>query len=92
MNANDGWTIPMAIAKFAEQGMPVDEARFRLAVTRMARLRRIGETRQPAGSKGGRGNAVYEIGDLQRLHADVAKWIPARDDTSCLSPLRFCRI
>jgi len=74
----DGWTIPMACEKFAEQGMPVDEARFRLAVTRMARLRRIGETRQPAGSKGGRGNAVYEIADLQRLHADVAKWIPAQ--------------
>jgi len=67
----------MAVAKFAEQGVPVDEARFRLAVTRMARLRRIGETRQPPGSKGGRGHPLYEIGDLQRLHADVAKWIPA---------------
>jgi len=76
MSAADGWTIPMAVAKFAEQGMPVDEARFRIAVTRMARLRRVGETRQPPGSKGGRGHPVYEIGQLQRLHADVAKWIP----------------
>ena len=69
----------MAVAKFAEQGMPVDEARFRIAVTRMARLKRVGETRQPPGSKGGRGHPVYEIGDLQRLHADVAKWIPPQD-------------
>ena len=81
MSAADGWTIPMAVAKFAEQGMPVDEARFRIAVTRMARLRRIGETRQPPGSKGGRGHPVYEIGQLQRLHADVAKWIPPPGDT-----------
>jgi hypothetical protein len=75
----DGWTIPEACAEFERAGMPVDEARFRIAVTRMARLRRIGETRQPPGSKGGRGNSLYEIGDLQRLHADVAKWIPAQD-------------
>ena len=58
--------------------MPVDEARFRMAVTRVARLRRIGETRQPPGSKGGRGHPLYEIGSLQRLHADLAKWIPAQ--------------
>ena len=58
----------MAIAKFAEQGMPVDEARFRIAVTKMARLRRIGETRQPPGSKGGRGQVLYDIGQLQNLH------------------------
>jgi hypothetical protein len=81
VSAADGWTIPMAVAKFAEQGMPVDEARFRIAVTRMARLRRVGETRQPPGSKGGRGHPVYEIGQLQRLHADVAKWIPPPGDT-----------
>ena len=81
MSAADGWTIPMAVAKFAEQGMPVDEARFRIAVTRMARLRRVGETRQPPGSKGGRGHPVYQIGQLQRLHADVAKWIPPPGDT-----------
>ena len=74
----DGWTIPMACEQFELQGVPVDEARFRIAVTRMARLRRVGETRQPPGSKGGRGHPVYEIGQLQRLHADVAKWIPAQ--------------
>jgi cytochrome c556 len=77
VSADDGWTISMAVAKFAEQGMPVDEDRFRIAVTKMARLPRIGETRQPAGSKGGRGNPLYEIWQLQQLHKDVAKWIPA---------------
>ena len=80
MTAADGWTIPMACEQFAEAGMPVDEARFRIAVTRVARLRRVGETRQPPGSKGGRGHPVYEIGQLQRLHADVAKWIPPPGD------------
>ena len=74
----------MAIAKFAEQGMPVDEARFRIAVTRMARLRRIGEARPPgAGSKGGRGQALYDIGQLQRLHAALSPWLttPQHDRT-----------
>jgi hypothetical protein len=82
VSAADGWTIPMACEQFKRQGMPVDETRFRIAVTKMARLRRIGETRQPPGSKGGRGHPLYEIGSLQRLHADVAKWIPAQDPGS----------
>jgi hypothetical protein len=67
----------MACEQFAEAGMPVDEARFRLAVTRVARIPRIGEIRQPPGSKGGRGQSLYDIGQLQQLHKDVAKWIPA---------------
>jgi hypothetical protein len=67
----------MACEQFAQAGMPVDEARFRIAVTKMARIPRIGETRQPPGSKGGRGNPLYEIWQLQQLHKDVAKWIPA---------------
>jgi hypothetical protein len=74
-----GWTIAEAVAEFERAGMPVDEARFRIAVTRMARLGRVGETRQPPGSKGGRGQARYDIAKLQRLHSDVAKWIPAQD-------------
>jgi cytochrome c556 len=72
-----GWTIAEAVAEFERAGMPVDPARFRIAVTRMARLKRVGETRQPPGSKGGRGQARYEIWQLQLLHKDVAKWIPA---------------
>jgi hypothetical protein len=66
MSAADGWTIPMACEKFAEQGMPVDEARFRIAVTRVVRLGHTGE--MPPGAKGGRGQFVYEIGQLQQLH------------------------
>ncbi len=77
MTAADGWTIPMACEQFAEAGVPVDEARFRLAVTRMARLKRIGE--MPSGPQGGRGQILYDIGQLQLLHKDVAKWIPARE-------------
>lgn len=72
-----GWTIAEAVAEFERAGMPVDEARFRIAVTRMARLKHTGEIRQPPGSKGGRGQSLYDIGQLQRLHKDVAKWIPA---------------
>lgn len=66
--ASDGWTIPEALRQFADAGMPVDEARFRIAVTRGVRIRRAGEMRQPPGSKGGRGQVVYDIGQLQRLH------------------------
>jgi hypothetical protein len=64
----DGWTIPMAVAEFERAGAPVDPARFRVAVTRVARISRTGETRQPPGSKGGRGQVLYDIGQLQRLH------------------------
>jgi len=63
----------MACEQFAEAGMPVDEARFRIAVTRVARLPRAGE--MPAGEKGGRGYALYEIGELQRLHSALAPWL-----------------
>jgi hypothetical protein len=71
----------MACEQFAQAGMPVDEVRFRIAVTKMARIPRIGETRQPPGSKGGRGNPLYEIWQLQQLHKDVAKWCPAQDSS-----------
>ena len=66
--ALDGWTLAMACEQFAEAGAPVDEARFRWAVTRVVRLQRIAELRQPPGSKGGRGLTLYEIGRLQQLH------------------------
>jgi hypothetical protein len=65
----EGWTIPQACEQFAEQGMPVDEARFRIAVIRGLRIRRTGEMRKPKGSEGGRGQLLYDIGQLQRLHA-----------------------
>ena len=65
--ALDGWTLAMACEQFAEAGVPVDEARFRIAVTRVVRLARIGE--MPSGAKGGRGLTRYEIGRLQNLHS-----------------------
>ena len=67
----------MAVAQFAEAVMPVDEARFRIAVTRVARLPRTGEMQ--AGEKGGRGRALYEVGELQRLHSALAPWLVIRE-------------
>jgi len=69
----DGWTIADAIAEFERAGMPVDPARFRIAVTRVARLARTGEMK--SGERGGRGQALYDIGQLQRLHAALAPWL-----------------
>ncbi len=73
-----GWTIAEACTEFASAGMPVDEARFRLAVTRVARIPRVGET--PSGEKGGRGKLLYDIGQLQRLHSALAPWLTAAPD------------
>ena len=67
------WTIAEAVEQFAAAGMPVDEDRFRIAVTRVARIPRAGET--PSGAKGGRGHPLYPIPDLQRLHAALAPWL-----------------
>lgn len=75
-----GWTIPEAVAEFAAAGMPVDEARFRLAVTRVARIPRAGE--MPSGEKGGRGQLLYPIGELQRLHSALAPWLVRGGDAS----------
>ena len=79
MTSSDGWTIAMALSQFEEAGVPVDPDRWLLAVTKMARIPRIGELRKPPGSLGGRGHALYPIGQLQLLHKDVAKWIPPKD-------------
>lgn len=67
------WTIAEAVEQFAAAGMPVDEDRFRIAVTRVARIRRAGET--ASGAKGGRGHPLYPIEQLQRLHAALAPWL-----------------
>ena len=71
-----GWTIPEALAEFEKQGMPVDPARFAMAVTRVARIRRVGEG--PSGERGGRGQFLYPIGELQRLHSALAPWLVDR--------------
>ena len=82
MSSRDGWTVPMACDQFTEAGMPVYEDRFRIAVTRVARLPRIGE--MDSGPHGGRGYVLYEIGELQLLHAGLVRWllkVPPPGDT-----------
>lgn len=69
----DCWTIAEACEEFAKQGVPVDVRRFRLAVTRVARIPRAGEA--PSGERGGRGQFLYPIGELQKLHAALAPWL-----------------
>jgi hypothetical protein len=73
MSEHDGWTISEALEQFERQGMPVDEARFRIAVTRVARIPRTGE--KPSGERGGRGQKMYDIAQLQRLHAALSPWL-----------------
>lgn len=71
MTAAGGWTIPEACAEFERAGLPVDEARFRMAI-RAFQVPRAGET--PKGPLGGRGQTLYDIGHLQLLHADFIRW------------------
>ena len=73
MTTADGWTIPMACEKFAEQGMPVGERNLRAIIRNLPGLNPIGET--PSGPNGGRGHPLYEIGALQRLHGRLAEWL-----------------
>jgi hypothetical protein len=79
-----GWTVSDAFDQFDAAGMPVDRAGFR-AVVRAARrtgtLKPLGETR--SGERGGRGQILYEIGQLQRLHAALSPWltVPPPGDT-----------
>jgi hypothetical protein len=77
-----GWTIAEAIAEFERAGVPVDPARFRIAVTRVARLPRAGE--MPSGEKGGRGQVLYPIGELQRLHSALIPWLMVRETEGAL--------
>lgn len=75
--APDAWTIAMACDQFAKAGMPVYEDRYRLAVTRVCRIPRVGE--MPSGENGGRGLLQYPIGELQLLHSRLADWIVIRE-------------
>ncbi len=75
-----GWTVSDALGQFDAAGMPVDQAGFR-AVVRAARrtgnLKPLGETK--SGEHGGRGQILYEIGELQRLHSALAPWLISRE-------------
>ena len=71
----DGWTLAEADAEFTAAGKPVDPYRFRMAI-RALQIKPVGEKRAPAGSKGGRRAALYDIGQLQQLHAVFfAPWL-----------------
>ena len=77
--AAEGWTVEEAVAEFARTGIPMDGlARI---IRALPGFQRIGET--TAGEKGGRGYALYDIGQLQRLHSALAPWltVPPSGDT-----------
>jgi hypothetical protein len=68
-----GWTLEEACAQFEAAGMPVSERRFRIIVRNLPGLQPVGETK--SGERGGRGQFLYEIGQMQRLHAALAPWL-----------------
>jgi hypothetical protein len=69
----DGWTVTEAREQFAETGIPMDG--LDQIIRALPGFTRIGETRPVPGGKGGRGHAVYEIGELQMLHTALARWL-----------------
>lgn len=71
---NEGWTVGEALAQFEDTGMPVDEYRFRKAIQAF-RIRPVAEKRPPEDEDhGGRGHGLYDIADMQALHADFIRW------------------
>jgi hypothetical protein len=82
-----GWTISEACAEFERAGLPVDPARFRMIIRALPGFKPVGETR--SGQLGGRGQALYEIGALQRLHAALAPWLTDTRPASMLRPAEF---
>ena len=66
------WTVEQASAYFAASGIPFDAWRLALVIKALS-IRRAGEARP--GPSGGRGKAMYPVGDLQALHRDLAEWL-----------------
>ena len=76
----EGWTVAEAREQFASTGLPMDG--LDRIIRALPGFRRIGETRKPPGSQGGRGAALYDIEQLQRLHGALAPWlVPSSGDT-----------
>ena len=69
----DGWTVDEAREQFSQAGLPVDGLARIISV--LPGFQRIGEER--SGERGGRGHALYDIGQLQRLHSALAPWLTA---------------
>lgn len=66
-----GWTISEAREELAKTGIPIDGlARI---IRALPGFQRIGEA--PSGEHGGRGHALYDIGQIQLLHAALAPWL-----------------
>jgi hypothetical protein len=72
-------TISKACKDSAAAGLPVEERRLRAIIRNLPGLTPVGEVRKPPGSKGGRGPAVYEIGELQHLITALKPWLTAQD-------------
>jgi hypothetical protein len=68
-----GWTVAEAVEQFAQAGVPFDG--LDRIIRALPGFQRIGEVRKLPGSKGGRGDALYSIADLQRLHSALAPWL-----------------
>lgn len=70
------WTVDEAAAWFAEQGVPFDADRIKLVI-RALRLAPSGS--RPSGPEGGRGQAVYPVADLMKIHGALAPWLASRE-------------
>lgn len=66
------WTIAEASAEFERTGIPVEPDRLRMII-RALRWQPCGET--ASGERGGRGQSLYRISDLQRLHSALSPWL-----------------
>ena len=75
-----GWTVKDACEQFAGTGVPFDGLAW--VIRALPGFQRIGEVRKPPGSMGGRGPAVYDIAQLQRLHSRLAEWLIPQDPPS----------
>lgn len=74
MTAGRGWTVADAIADFDASGAPGP----RLTPYKLTLLRRVFSVthiaERESGAKGGRGERLYPVGDLQELHAMWVRW------------------
>lgn len=78
MVTDDGWTIKEACEQFAAAGVPITPYRFGLVI-RAVQLPAAGRAPSP-GPQGGRGQTLYPISELQRLHSALAPWLITRPD------------
>ena len=78
---DDGWTVAEASGQFACTGLPIADRHLRMIIRALPGFQRLGEKK--SGERGGRGEAVYDIGQLQLLHRALAPWLsdPASGDT-----------